>query len=235
MKSLAILIPLYNEAEIIDTTINEWLNLNFLNDDYDILFIDDGSLDNSVKIIKDYQLKNDNILLLQKKNQGHGKALLYGYNFVIDKNYKYIFQTDSDNQFKSFDLKKLWLFKDNDYDLIIGNRKKRNDPLLRVILSKLILRPIIYLMFRKYIIDPNIPYRLINRKYLKNFLDIVPKNSNIPNILMSIMAHKIKTINIEHYPRKHGEINWNAIKLFKFGFHLLNEVFIFKKILKKLK
>ena len=148
MKKLAIIIPLYNEEEIISKTIEEWANLNII-DDYDLIFVDDGSTDNSVDIILSYKKRFRKIVLLEKKNEGHGKTLLYAYKYAISKNYEFIFQTDSDYQFRSEDFIKFWNFKNNDYQLIIGNRYKRHDPIIRVILSKILLRFLIYFFFSK--------------------------------------------------------------------------------------
>ena len=233
MKKLAIIIPLFNEEEIISKTIEEWANLKII-DDYDLIFVDDGSTDNSVDIILSYKKRFRKIVLLKKKNEGHGKALLYAYKYAISKNYEFIFQTDSDYQFRSKDFIKFWNFKNNDYQLIIGNRYKRHDPIIRVILSKILLRFLICLFFRKIILDSNIPYRLIEINYLKYFMEKVPHNSSIPNIFMSILSNKTYSFNIDHYSRNHGEISWDYIKLFKFGKNLIKEIINFKKIIKNL-
>ena len=84
MKKLAIIIPLYNEEEIISKTIEEWANLNII-DDYDLIFVDDGSTDNSVDIILSYKKRFRKIVLLEKKNEGHGKTLLYALNMQLVK------------------------------------------------------------------------------------------------------------------------------------------------------
>ena len=94
-----------------------------------------------------------------------------GYRYAIKKNYKFIFQVDSDNQFSSLDFKKLWIKRDKDYDLILGYRKDRKDSKIRLFLSKIILNFLINFFFQKNIKDLNTPFRLIKNKFLKKFIN----------------------------------------------------------------
>ena len=85
----------------------------------------------------------------------------------------------------------------------------------------------------KCLIDANVPFRLINYNFLKNFLSILENKSFLaPNILMSIYAKKIIHINVSHYKRSAGELNWSIKKLFNFGSKLIIEIlqFVFRKI-----
>ena len=152
MKKLLIVVPVYNEEKDLNFFINNWANL-LPENKMDLLFIDDGSKDNSVNIIKTYKKKIKNILLIEKINSGHGDTITKGYEFAIQNSYEYVFQVDSDNQFRSSDFKLLWSDQKKEYDLILGNRKIRKDSFLRVFLSKVILRTIIFLLFSKNIED----------------------------------------------------------------------------------
>ena len=74
---------------------------------FDLIIVNDGSTDNTKSILLDYK-KIKNLVVINKINEGHGKAVCDGYNFAIKKKYQFIFQTDSDNQFFASDFKKLW-------------------------------------------------------------------------------------------------------------------------------
>lgn len=147
MKKLALIIPVYNEEEIIKKIVNDWKNI-LAKKTFDLIIVNDGSKDKT-KLILDSLKKINNIKILNKKNGGHGDAILLGYRYAIKKNYKFIFQVDSDNQFSSLDFKKLWIKRDKDYDLILGYRKDRKDSKIRLFLSKIILNFLINFFFKK--------------------------------------------------------------------------------------
>jgi glycosyltransferase involved in cell wall biosynthesis len=231
-KEILIIMPVYNEEDMIETVIDDWLKLE-VEIPIKILLINDGSQDKSKDIIKKkITLNEKNLLLIDQVNAGHGSAILTGYRYAIQNGYEYIFQTDSDYQFRSKDFNKLWEKKDSEYDMLLGVRKSRNDSLLRVFLSKFILRFVLMPLSGKFLIDANVPFRLINNNFLKNFLSILENKSFLaPNILMSIYAKKIIHINVSHYKRSAGELNWSIKKLFNFGLKLIIEIlqFVFRK------
>jgi dolichol-phosphate mannosyltransferase len=225
-KKLAIIVPIYNEEKNLKKFIKNWSNLK-LNIIYKIVFINDGSNDNSLKIIN--KNKFTNIILINKKNEGHGKTILYGYRYAIKKNYDFIFQVDSDNQFSSKDFYKIWGSRFKSFDIICGCRHKRKDPVIRVLLTKICLRIFILLITFKIIDDPNTPFRLINKNFLKKFLSKIKKNNYIaPNILMSLSANKIINHRVTHFKNKDPRSKWSKIKLFKFCFKLFLDIIKFK-------
>jgi dolichol-phosphate mannosyltransferase len=225
--------PVYNEQQVIKKVLDDWINV-IPNNTSNLLVINDGSSDKTLEILTEYQTRFSNLEVLNKKNAGHGMAILDGYSYAIENNYDYVFQIDSDNQFKIRDFHKIWELRNNEkYDLIMGNRKNRNDPIIRVILSKIFLRAFIFFIYQKYILDPNIPYRLVKINILKKFIEF--KNDKIlaPNIQLSIFAKKIKFIDVDHLPRENQKnYNWSLLKIFRFGLSLILELlnFRFKKI-----
>lgn len=228
-KELAIIIPVYNEEKSINKVVNEYAKV--LDDHiFDIVIINDGSTDDTLSILKNLQKKYTNIIILNKKNGGHNTALIHGYKFANKRKYEYIFQTDSDDQFLSNDFFKLWNKRDKyKYSLILGDRFNRQDPFLRIFLSRVILRLITLIFFKKNIIDPNIPFRLITKDYLNFFLNKNNVTDFIaPNLIMSLMAHKYAIFKVSHIERKHGQISWPVKKIMKFGFKLMKDIFLYK-------
>ncbi|MCS7249384.1 MAG: glycosyltransferase family 2 protein [candidate division WOR-3 bacterium] len=80
LKTVSIIIPVYNEEKILATVINSLLNLNYPKEKYEIIIVDDGSKDNSYQIA--YQFLNNKkgvkLKLLSQTNQGKAKALNRG-------------------------------------------------------------------------------------------------------------------------------------------------------------
>lgn len=230
MKKLAIVIPVYNEENIIEKVLNDWKNI--LNKkDFDLIIINDGSQDKTGFILKKIKKKNNHIKILNKLNSGHGDSIVLGYNYSIKKNYQFIFQVDSDDQFAASDFKKLWKIKNKDYDIILGCRKKRKDPIIRIILSKIILKIFFIVFFQKFISDANTPYRLIKNKFLRIFLKNCDRKYLAPNILMSLFAEKVVSINVKHFQRSTGIAAWSFKKIIYFGVKLIAELIYFRLII----
>lgn len=216
MKSidLAIVMPVYNEEAIIKKVVKDWLKITNKIKTV-IIIIDDGSKDNTYKIIK--SIRSKRIIIIRQKNLGHGPAILKGYNYSINKKAKYIFQTDTDNQFFTSDFNKFWKLKDK-FDLLLGFRKIRYDDNVRLLVTR-ILRFFLYIFFGIKIKDSNIPYRLMNRKFLSYSLKNYDLRTNVVNIFLSIIAakkFKVTTLIIKHKKRLTGTVWIVSFGLFKF-------------------
>ncbi|WP_392508047.1 glycosyltransferase family 2 protein [Naumannella halotolerans] len=69
---LTVVIPVYNSADLLRSTIDSVLQLEGL--EYDVLLIDDGSTDKSLKVMRDYEQRFDNVHVFEQKNRGAGRA-----------------------------------------------------------------------------------------------------------------------------------------------------------------
>ena len=84
---------------------------------------------------KELLLKIEQLQIIDKQNSGHGATLLKGYHYALENNAKYVFQTDSDGQTEPIEFYNFWE-KRNQYDVIIGNRTKRQDGASRIFVTK---------------------------------------------------------------------------------------------------
>ncbi|MDA9605668.1 glycosyltransferase [Candidatus Pelagibacter sp.] len=230
-NKLAIIIPVFNEQDIIEKVINDWLYIakKF---DGSIIVINDGSSDNSLKILLKIKKKNSKLIIVSKKNSGHGPTIYAGYKIALKKKFKFIFQVDSDDQFFSKDFNKLWTFRD-DNSLILGFRKKRYDSFHRLIITKM-LKILNLIIFRKFVPDANIPYRLMGYKFLIKNFRLISSKSLAPNILIAIKAardNKIKSVVVSHKERLTGQVWIVKFNLIKFMFKVFIEIINFKKII----
>jgi glycosyltransferase involved in cell wall biosynthesis len=230
MKQLAIIIPVYNEEENIEKVINDWRKI-LEKKKFDIIVINDGSTDKTKLILDKIKKKSSNIKVINKLNGGHGESIYLGYKYATKKKYKFIFQVDSDDQFSTSDFKALWKLKDKPYDLIMGYRQYRKDPLLRIFLSKVVLRLFFLIYFKKNISDANIPYRLMKIKFLDKFIKNSSKKYIAPNILMTLYAKSVLSLKVKHFQRSKGVIRWPLRRLFYFGVRLIVEIAEWKKII----
>lgn len=127
LNKFLILIPTYNERFNIKPIFDK-IRKNF-NYNYDVLFIDDNSIDGTREYITKIKLVNKNILLINRKEKtGVGSAHKVGIKYGYKKKYKFIITMDCDGTHDPVYLKKiLALSKDN--DLVITNRFQVKDAL----------------------------------------------------------------------------------------------------------
>lgn len=92
MIDLSVIVPVYNTQEYLAECVESLLNQNV--DNYEIILVDDGSTDNSLQIIKQFALMNDNVTYIEKDNGGQGSARNVG---ISASKGKYIYFMDSDD------------------------------------------------------------------------------------------------------------------------------------------
>lgn len=225
-KKILIIMPAYNEEEIINSVVID-IKKKLIDFNYNILILNDGSTDNTKKKLEDFK-SDANILIINKENEGHGKTLIRGYDLASKMDFDYVLQIDSDDQIPIEELNKL-IIHINNYNVICGYRHNRNDPFIRIIITN-ILKIIILLRHGVFIKDSNVPFRLISKDFLKTNLEKV-RNSEVPNILLSILAAKknnLKQVKTTHKKRNTGVESIRRFKLLLFCLKSFLEVLKFK-------
>ena len=217
---LFIVIPAYNEQDNIRQVVDDWYPVvEKYGTDSRLVVIDDGSRDDTYKILTEMSEKMPYLTALTKPNAGHGATVLYGYKYALDNGADYVFQTDSDGQTLPSEFEPFWKAKDK-YDITIGYRNKRRDGLSRIFVTK-ILRLVVYLCFRVYILDANTPYRIMSADTLRENLKYVPDDFFLTNVAISAIykkrRQKVHFIPISFRPRQGGTNSINLIKIFKVG------------------
>lgn len=232
MDVLYIVIPAYNEEYTIQGVIEQWYPIvEQAGDKSRLVLIDDGSKDKTYEIIEKNAKIKKQLVLIKKKNEGHGATILFGYNYALGMNADFIFQTDSDGQTKPEEFWMFWEMR-NQYDMVIGWRKDRQDGISRVIVTR-ILRFVIQWRFGVFVLDANTPFRLMNAVILKQYIKLIPEKFNLSNVLLSVIYEKkklaTKYIPITFEERKGGVNSINMLKIIKIGkqawddFKVINE------------
>lgn len=167
--SLYIVMPAYNEAGNIQKTIENWYPvLSGKSDNSRLIIADYGSNDGTHELLQQMCLNYPKLEILQTSNQYHGPKLIALYDYAIQNDIDYVFQTDSDNQTNPDEFEAFWQQR-HLYDGILGNRTVRGDGTSRAFVEKagcLLLR----LYFGVKIPDANALFRLMNCKILKKIL-----------------------------------------------------------------
>ena len=120
MIDTLIIIPVFNEAEIIEK-VAEATQLHS-SSFADILFINDGSTDGSAEILNLLPEKSERIHVVNKiLNEGYGSSLITGFNYALKNSYDYCIIMDCDDQHQPTDLPRFYDI-DKSIDLVSGSR-----------------------------------------------------------------------------------------------------------------
>ncbi len=219
---LSIVMPAYNEEDCIEQVVGSWtgfLKDKFPDENTTLIVINDGSKDKTGEILDKLKTGNDRLTVVHQKNGGHGNAVVNGYKTALKLGSEYVFQTDSDDQFVTDDFDKLWQ-KRNQSEFILGYREIRHDAKVRLFITRF-LRSTISLVYGTFILDSNIPFRLIKGTFLQKLMDQLPDPPPFaPNIFLAVMAKKsgqeLFDIPITHRERVSGTVSivkWNLWKV----------------------
>ncbi|MGN1321130.1 MAG: glycosyltransferase family 2 protein, partial [Methanosphaera sp.] len=80
MVEISVIIPVFNSEEFLNKCLDSLLNQSFT--DIEIICVDDGSTDNSLKILKSYANKDDRVRVFTQENNGAGAARNLGLKYV---------------------------------------------------------------------------------------------------------------------------------------------------------
>lgn len=127
--SISVVVPLYNEEENIyplyESISTEVRRLGI---PFEIIFVDDGSTDRTLKLLEEIESKDDNVRVLSmRRNFGQTAAMAAGFDYASND---VIVTLDGDLQNDPKDIGRL-LELIKDYDIVSGWRKERKDPIVR--------------------------------------------------------------------------------------------------------
>jgi ubiquinone/menaquinone biosynthesis C-methylase UbiE len=205
LPKISLVFPVFNEEDIIEQTITAYYNELKDKIDFEIIVAEDGSTDRSKEILKRLEKKFSLRLYLTDERKGYQKAVIDSLKHPKND---WIFLVDSDYQFSPKDFWKLLPHIDK-YDIILGIKVERKDPLHRIVLSKgfnFLLR----LFFHVPYVDMDTGFRLIHKRALRPTLHEINCLTYFTSELVirsSVKKFKIKEVPVMHYKRKVGCTN----------------------------
>ena len=224
--TLYIVMPAYNEADNIESVVQQWHPIvEKLNNGSRLVIFNDGSRDGTYEKMISLSERYPLFIPQTKPNSGHGATCLHAYRYAIEQGADYIFQTDSDGQTEPAEFWSFWENR-NSYDILIGERKSREDGFQRVLVTK-VLKMVIKVFFNVWVSDANTPFRLMKREHLKEYLHLIPVDFFLSNVLMTTIAvkkkQKIYWKSITFKPRQKGINSINMKRIFKIGVQAMKD------------
>lgn len=205
VTSISVFLPAYNEEGVIaETTKKTQKVLDSLGIPYEILIIDDGSIDNTGKVADELAAKDKKIRVIHQKNGGYGAALRAG--FYNAKN-QWVAYCDSDGQFDFGEITK-FIEAARDADLVWGYRMKRNDPPYRMLFAKG-WKYSIFTLFGFRLRDIDCGFKMVKKKVFDTIPKLTSKRGAMINAELAIESKKygfkIAQVGVHHYPRTTGK------------------------------
>lgn len=234
--NLYLIVPAYNEQQNIAQFVNDWYPIVDNIPNSQLVIINDGSTDETLRVLQSLAPDKPKLRVLTKTNGGHGDTLLYGYRYAIDNDADWIFQTDSDGQTKADEFHYFWRQR-NHYDAIFGNRKNRGDGMSRLFVEKTLCM-LLWIIFGVKVPDANCPYRLMRANKVRDYLEYLPEHYSLPNVMMTVyfIYNKDKALfkEITFENRKNGINSINLHKIIKIGIRSIKDFLRFKQGIKSI-
>lgn len=161
-----------------------------LTEDYEIIFVDDGSPDKSLDIVVDLHRNDSRVRVIElSRNFGHHKAIMCGLEHATGD---FVFLIDCDLEESPELLNKFWQeLEGKNCDVVYGVQEKRNDKLISRCLGSL------YYHFVNALSPVKIPYnlttvRLMSKSYVRSLLKFTEREINIAHLWVSTGYNQVE-------------------------------------------
>jgi glycosyltransferase involved in cell wall biosynthesis len=212
LSGISVFLLAHNEENNIERVVEGFKSeLPKLTDDYEIIVVDDGSSDHTGQIAECMAAIDRHVRVVHHKlNQGYGAGVISGINAASKP---YVLLSDGDGQFDPADCVLLAAAISN-YDVVVGRRVHRADPLMRRLNGKawsILMR----LLFGLHITDVDCGFKFFRREVLAN-LELEARGAMITTELMAKLAGRgaqITEIDVHHLPRLTGKQSGNSLRV----------------------
>ncbi|MDA0986616.1 MAG: glycosyltransferase family 2 protein [Bacteroidetes bacterium] len=219
---LSVIIPLLNEEESI-TELHQQLTLVLekMRKKYELIFVDDGSTDNSFQVLQNLKKKDNKVKIIRfRRNFGKSAALMVGFknakgNFVITM--------DADLQDDPREIPSLIEKLKNNFDVVSGWKKRRFDPITKTIPSRF-FNFVTRVMTGISIHDFNCGLKGYKREVIKNISVYGELHRYIP-ALAHWKGFSVGEVVVNHRRRKYGITKFGINRFFRGFLDLVTVLF----------
>ncbi|OUJ74745.1 glycosyltransferase [Hymenobacter crusticola] len=204
-QSLTVLVPVYNEEESLPQFVvemNKFLEKTPVATT--VLFVNDGSTDNSLPILRDICRQDGRYEFISlAKNSGLSTAIKAGIDHCRSTLLGYI---DSDIQTTPLDFLRFFEFFPQ-FDMVNGIRAKRQDTVVKKLSSK-IANTVRRTLINDGIQDTGCPLKIIKIEYARR-IPLFHGMHRFLGALVQLQGGKVKQIPVQHFPRFAGTAKYN--------------------------
>ncbi len=217
---ISIVIPVHNEQEVLPTLFKRLLPvMNNLNRSYEIILTNDGSKDESERVLDEYQEQYpDHIRVIHfNGNFGQHMAIMAGFEQVRGN---IIITMDADLQNPPEEIPKLLALADAGHDVVGGYRMDRQDHPWRLFVSKWHNRIRAKIAPNLDMEDEGCMLRAYSRDVVDAMVSTGEKNTFIPALAMCFATNPAE-VGVKHEARTQGTTSYNLYKLIRYNFDLI--------------
>jgi glycosyltransferase involved in cell wall biosynthesis len=216
MMKISYVIPVLNEEDSVRTLYEEIIKNNPA-EDYEILFIDDGSRDETYRRLSELAAADEKVKLIRfRRNFGKAAALQAGFRLAEGD---YIFTMDGDLQDDPTEIPNFLNKLEEGFDLVSGWKRKRRDPLFKTLPSKL-FNFITARTFKLHIRDFNCGFKLYRASVAKEINLYGEMHRYIP-VLADSLGFRVGEIPVNHRKRSFGKSKYGVERYLRGFFDLL--------------
>jgi len=204
----SVIIPIYNEEDSIRPLYQSLVKvMEGLDKPYEVIFVNDGSTDQTSEILKSLSSERDNLVTINSaKNQGQSEAFRKGFDKAQGE---IIVTLDSDLQNDPKDITALLEKLERGFDVVCGWRRRRMDCLFKRMLSRG-ANASRRLFLGENIHDVSCSLRVYRRKFIKD-VDLSGQMYYMLTAILSLAGCKIGEVEIEDHPRRFGKSKFNIL------------------------
>lgn len=220
---VSVVIPLLNEEDSLPELVLhlEQVLGKLAGRRYEIIFIDDGSTDNSFNVIKQIRARNQRVRAFRfRRNYGKSAALSVGFQHAKGR---IIITMDADLQDDPDEIPNLINKIREGYDLVSGWKKKRYDPITKTLPSKF-FNFVTSLFSGVKLHDFNCGLKAYKQELVKDLQVYGEMHRYIP-ALAHWEGYKVTEIPVQHHPRKYGKTKFGVSRFLKGFLDLLTVMF----------
>ena len=207
---LSVVVPLFNEAESLPDlylALDETVSL--LPFRSELIFVDDGSTDASFQVLKGLRIKDERVIVIQRRaNQGKAAALAVGFR---EAHGEVIVTMDGDLQDDPKEIPKFLSKLEEGYDLVSGWKARRQDPWTRRVLSAIFNRVTASITGLR-IHDFNCGFKAYRRAVIDELKLQGELHRFIP-ALASWRGFRVAEIQVDHHPRRYGQSKYGLERI----------------------
>ncbi|MEK6552294.1 MAG: glycosyltransferase family 2 protein [Bacteroidota bacterium] len=221
-KKVSIIVPFFNEEESLRPLYNEIKKtLRGISSDYEIIFVDDGSSDKSLNVVKELARVDNKIHYYSfRTNYGKSAALQVAFKHVTGDA---VITMDADLQDDPAEIPNLLKKLAEGYDLVSGWKKKRYDPIVKKFSSKF-FNYITRLFTKVKIHDFNCGLKAYRKQVVQNIRVYGELHRYIP-VLANWKGFSVAEIIVKHHPRRYGKTKFGITRFFKGFVDLITVIF----------
>ena len=224
--NISVVIPLYNEAESLPE-LHAWIQRMMADHHftYEIIFINDGSTDNSWEVIEQLAGKDKNVKGIKfRRNYGKSPALYCGFRKAEGD---VVITMDADLQDSPDEIPELYrMITEEKYDLVSGYKQKRYDPLTKTIPTKLFNATARRISGVHNLHDFNCGLKAYRRDVIKNIEVYGEMHRYIPYLAKNAGFDRIGEKVVHHQARKYGSSKFGINRFFNGYLDLLTLWFL---------